>query len=126
LPGRMTDSAFGLIYPCNEAIQRMNSTCTGAWEEFARHPSPLYQAFAEGIVLFTIMWLFTSKARPTGAATGVFLIGYGALRFTTEWFREPDVQLGFIALDWVTMGQLLSIPMIVVGIVLLFAVRRPA
>jgi phosphatidylglycerol:prolipoprotein diacylglycerol transferase len=126
LPGRMTDSPFGLIYPCNEAVRRMDSTCTGAWEEFARHPSPLYQAFAEGIVLFAIMWLFTSKPRATGAATGVFLIAYGALRFTTEWFREPDVQLGFIALDWVTMGQLLSIPMIVVGIVLLFAVRRPA
>ena len=127
LPGRMTDSPFGLIYPCHaDAIQRMNSMCTGAWEDFARHPSPLYQAFAEGVVLFAIMWLFTSKPRPVGAATAVFLIAYGALRFTTELFREPDAHIGFVALNWVTMGQLLSIPMIVVGIVLLFAVRKPA
>lgn len=124
LPGRMTDSPLGLIYPCNDAIHRMNSTCTGAWEDFARHPSPLYQAFAEGIVLFAIVWLFTAKPRPVGAATGVFLIAYGALRCATEWFREPDAHIGYIALNWLTMGQLLSIPMILIGIVLLFVSRR--
>ena len=120
LPGRMTDSPFGLIYPCHaDAIRAMNPMCTGAWEEFARHPSPLYQAFAEGAVLFTIVWLYSSKPRPVGAVSGLFMIAYGALRFTTEFFREPDAHLGFIALNWLTMGQLLSIPMVLFGIVLL-------
>ena len=125
LPGRMTDSPFGLVYPCHaDAIRAMNPLCTGEWEEFARHPSPLYQAFAEGLVLFVIVWLFSSKPRPTGAVSGVFLLGYGILRVTTEFFREPDVQLGFIALNWLTMGQLLSILMILFGIVLLVLAGR--
>jgi phosphatidylglycerol---prolipoprotein diacylglyceryl transferase len=102
----------------------MNPLCTGEWEEFARHPSPLYQAFAEGLVLFVIVWLFSSRPRPAGAVSGVFLIGYGMLRVTTEFFREPDVQLGFVALNWLTMGQLLSIVMIVFGIVLVVLSRR--
>jgi phosphatidylglycerol:prolipoprotein diacylglycerol transferase len=125
LPGRMTDSPFGIIYPCHaDAIRAMNPLCTGQWEDFARHPSPLYQAFAEGIVLFAIVWLFSSKPRATGAVSGVFLISYGLLRVATEFFREPDVQLGFIALNWLTMGQLLSIMMIGFGIVLLVLSRR--
>jgi phosphatidylglycerol---prolipoprotein diacylglyceryl transferase len=127
LPGRMTDSPFGLIYPCHsDAIQRMNPLCTGVWEEFARHPSPLYQAFAEGLVLFALVWIYSARPRATGAVTGMFLVGYGVLRFTTELFREPDAHLGFIALNWLTMGQLLSIPMVVIGIVLLLVRRKPA
>ncbi len=120
LPGRMTDAPFGLIYPCAaDPIQRMNALCTGVWEDFARHPSPLYQAFAEGAVLFAVVWLFSAKPRPTGSVAGVFLIAYGVLRFCTELFREPDAHLGFIALHWLTMGQLLSLPMVLIGIVLL-------
>ncbi len=127
LPGRMTESPLGLVYPCHaDAIRAMNPTCTGEWEDFARHPSPLYQAFAEGLVLFVIVWLFSSKPRPTGQVSGVFLLGYGVLRFTTEFLREPDVQLGFIALDWLTMGQLLSIPMVLFGIVLIVVCRKRA
>ena len=127
LPGRMTDSAFGLIYPCHaDAIRAMNPLCTGTWEEFARHPSPLYQAFAEGAVLFTIVWLYSSKPRPVGAVSGLFMFGYGALRFTTEFLREPDAHLGFIALNWLTMGQLLSIPMVLFGMVLLLVARKSA
>jgi phosphatidylglycerol:prolipoprotein diacylglycerol transferase len=124
LPGRMTDSAFGLIYPCNEAVRAANPLCTGAWEEFARHPSPLYQAFTEGAVLFVIVWLYSQKPRPVGAVSGVFMIAYGSLRFATELFRQPDAHLGFIALDWLTMGQLLSIPMVLFGIVLLLVSSR--
>lgn len=119
LPGRMTDSAFGMIYPCaTDAIRSINPLCTGAWESFARHPSPLYQAFAEGLVLFAVVWLFSRQKRPLGAVSGVFLATYGALRLVTEYFRQPDSHLGFIALDFLTMGQLLSIPMIIVGILL--------
>ena len=125
LPGRMTDSAFGLIYPCAaDAIRNINPLCTGAWEPFARHPSPLYQAFAEGVVLFAVVWLVSSRPRPLGVVSGVFLVAYGVLRLITEYFRQPDSHLGFVALDWLTMGQLLSIPMIIVGILLCLYGRR--
>jgi len=127
LPGRATDSVFGVIYPCAaDAVRALNPLCSTEWEPFARHPSPLYQAFAEGLVLFLVVWLFSSRARPSGAVSGVFLLGYGVLRTTTEFFREPDVHLGFVALDWLTMGQLLSIPMIVIGILLIVRSRATA
>lgn len=125
LPGRMTDSVFGLVYPCSaEAIRQINPLCVGEWEGFARHPSPLYQAFAEGLVLFAVVWWFSSRARPVGAVSGVFLAGYGVLRFVTEFYRTPDAHLGFVALDWMTMGQILSLPMIIIGILLLLRGRR--
>jgi phosphatidylglycerol---prolipoprotein diacylglyceryl transferase len=125
LPGRPTESLFGLIYPCSaDAIRQINPLCTGAWETFARHPSPLYQAFAEGLVLFVLLWVFSAKPRPLGAVSGLFLAAYGVLRITTEFFRTPDAHLGFIALNWLTMGQLLSLPMLVVGILLLFSAYR--
>lgn len=127
LPGRMTDSVFGLVYPCDaQAIRQINPLCTGEWESFARHPSPLYQAFAEGLVLFVLLWWFSSRPRPVGAVSGMFLVGYGVLRFVTELFRTPDAHIGFVALDWLTMGQLLSVPMIVAGVWLLIAARGPA
>ena len=85
----MTDSPFGLIYPCNRRDPSDELEVHGVWEDFARHPSPLYQAFAEGVVLFAIMWLFTSKPRPTGAATGVFLIAYGACGSRLNGFVNP-------------------------------------
>ena len=81
----------------------------------ARHPSQLYEAFLEGIVLFIILWIYSSKQRPVMATTGMALFFYGWFRFFVEFFRMPDAQLGFMALDWVTMGQILSTPMIVIG-----------
>lgn len=127
LPGRATESAFGMIYPCTaDAIRAINPVCTGEWESFARHPSPLYQAFTEGLVLFVVVWLVSSRPRPTGMVSGVFLIGYGILRFCTEFFRQPDSHLGYIALDWLTMGQLLSLPMVIIGIIfVLSSLKRP-
>lgn len=127
LPGRATDSAFGLIYPCSaDAVRALNPLCTGQWESFARHPSPLYQAFAEGLVLLVIIWWFARKPRPLGAVTGVFLMSYGALRICTEFFREPDSHLGFIFLDAVSMGQLLSLPMVLIGgLLVLWGARSP-
>lgn len=127
LPGRATDSVFGIIYPCSaDAIRSINQLCLGQWESFARHPSPLYQAFTEGLVLFVVVWLVSAKSatRPVGAVTGVFLASYGALRFCTEFFREPDAGIGFIAFQWLTMGQLLSIPMVIVGILFVYLSPR--
>ena len=83
-----------------------------------RHPSQLYQALTEGLLLFLILWWYSSKPRPVMAISGVFMISYGSFRFITEFFRTPDAHLGFIAFDWMTMGQLLSLPMIAVGVVL--------
>ncbi len=83
-----------------------------------RHPSQLYECFLEGIVLFLILWIYTSKPRPIGAASGLFLFFYGLFRFIIEFFREPDIGLGFLWDDWLTMGQLLSLPMIIAGFAL--------
>ena len=99
--GRSTDVPWALVFPNGGQI--------------ARHPSQLYEAFLEGIVLFVILSIYSSKPRPTMAATGMALFFYGCFRFFVEFFRMPDAQLGFIALDWLTMGQILSTPMIIIG-----------
>jgi phosphatidylglycerol:prolipoprotein diacylglycerol transferase len=80
-----------------------------------RHPSQLYEAFLEGIVLFIMLWWFSSRPRPAKAVSGLFLLGYGILRFLVEFARMPDAHLGFVAFDWMTMGQILCLPMIVIG-----------
>lgn len=87
---------------------------------FARHPSQLYEALLEGIVLFFVIWWFSSKPRPRMAVSGLFLVLYGVFRSFVEFFREPDDHLGFLAFEWLTMGQLLSLPMIVFGGAFLF------
>lgn len=121
LPGRPTDAPWGLIHSCQaDAIRVINPLCTSAWEPFARHPSPLYQAFAEGVVLFAVVWWTASRRPRTGVISGVFLAGYGALRLVTERFREPDGHLGFMLMDAVTMGDLLSLPMAVIGVTIIF------
>jgi phosphatidylglycerol:prolipoprotein diacylglycerol transferase len=90
-----------------------------------RHPSQLYQAALEGVALFLILWLYSAKPRPTMAVSGLFLLCYGIFRFAVEFVREPDAHIGYIAFNWLTMGQLLSLPMILFGIVLLvWAYRR--
>ena len=126
LPGRVTDSAFGLIYQCR-AVRALNPMCVGEWESVARHPSPLYQAFTEGLLLFLLVWFVSAQPRRAGVVSGLFLVGYGCMRMATEFFRSPDAHIGFVMLDAVTMGQILSIPMIIAGIVLMTWFRgRPA
>lgn len=91
----------------------------------ARHPSQLYQMALEGLVLFVIVWCFSARPRPRLAVTGVFLSGYGAFRSLAEFFRMPDAHIGYLAFDWVTMGHLLSLPMLVIGIgMVVWAYRR--
>jgi phosphatidylglycerol:prolipoprotein diacylglycerol transferase len=87
-------------------------------DELPRHPSQLYEAGLEGLLLFVVLWLFSSKPRPTGAVSGLFLLGYGVVRFAVEFTREPDSFLGTLALGW-SMGQWLSVPMIAGGVVML-------
>lgn len=101
--GRKTDVAWGMIFPMSDGA--------------VRHPSQLYQMALEGFSLFVILWFFSSKKRPEGQVTSVFLMGYGIFRFLVEYTREPDDYLGFLALG-LSMGQWLSLPMILAGIVL--------
>jgi len=79
------------------------------------------------VSLFVIVWLCSARPRPTMAVSGVFALGYGVFRFLVELVRQPDPQLGYLAFGWLTMGQLLSLPLVAVGVVLLtLAYRRPA
>jgi phosphatidylglycerol:prolipoprotein diacylglycerol transferase len=88
-----------------------------------RHPSPLYQAAGEGLLLFALLWWYSSRQRPRAAVSGMFLVGYGAARFLAEFFREPDA--GIFGFSYVvSMGQWLSLPMIAVGIFLLARGKR--
>ena len=109
--GRPTDLDWGMVFARADTLPR--------------HPSQLYQFALEGAVLFVILWLFSAKPRPLGQVTGLFLLGYGVFRFAVEFVREPDAHLGFIWLSWMTMGQLLSIPMIAIGIWLLMLRKGP-
>ncbi|KDR36361.1 prolipoprotein diacylglyceryl transferase [Caballeronia grimmiae] len=88
------------------------------YQMLPRHPSQLYEIALEGIVLFILIWTFSRKPRPMGAVSALFLIGYGLARFTVEFAREPDDYLGLLALN-LSMGQWLSLPMVIVGIVLM-------
>ncbi len=127
--GRHTDVAWGVIFPKSLAHLGLGldalraQAAAGLLDAQARHPSQLYQAFLEGIVLFSVVWVFTIRPRPRYAASGVFSIVYGLGRFLVEFVREPDQQMGFVAFDWMTTGQLLSIPLILLGIVFLWLSR---
>ena len=88
-----------------------------------RHPSQLYEMFAEGVLLFVLLWWYSSRPRPTGAVGGLFLLGYGFARFVCEFAREPDAFLGVLSLG-MTMGQWLCLPMLLVGALLLVRSHR--
>ena len=88
------------------------------------HPSQLYEALLEGLVLFSILWVFSSRPRPHMAVSGMFLLWYGFFRFFVEFYRLPDADLGYLAFGWVTMGQILTTPMIIAGAILLFLAYR--
>lgn len=104
--GRVTDVSWGMIFP-------------NAGPD-PRHPSQLYELGLEGILLFVILWTYSIKQRPHFAVTGLFLMAYATFRFLVEFFREPDIQIGFVAFGWLTKGQLLCIPMFLLGVILFF------
>ena len=123
LPGRVTESPIGVHFPC-DSVRELTLRCFGDYEAVTRHVSSLYQAISDGVVLFLVVWLFAAKPRAAGRVSGMFLVVYGTLRFLTEFVREPDPGQGFVAFDWMTTGQLLSLPMLLLGIFLL-AWRAP-
>lgn len=102
--GRTTNVPWAMVFP--------------QVDEAPRHPSQLYEVGLEGIGLFILVWCYAAKPRPAGCVSGVFLMGYALARFFIEFVREPDTQLGFLAFQWLTMGQLLSIPMFIIGLLL--------
>lgn len=103
--GRVTRAPWGLVYP-------------GAGP-LPRHPSELYEFLLEGVLLFTIVWFYSAKPKPRMAVSGLFLTLYGLFRCIAECFRQPDPQLGFVWFGWMTMGQILSIPMLILGLAML-------
>ena len=90
----------------------------------ARHPSQLYEALLEGLLLFIILWWFSARERRIGQISGLFVLGYGLFRFFVEFFREPDGHIGMVALNWLTMGQILSLPMVLLGLYMLIRPQR--
>lgn len=92
-------------------------------DSLPRHPSQLYQAALEGVLFFIILWLYSSKARPRSAVSAVFLIGYGSFRFIAEYFRTPDEGI-FGLSEVISMGQWLSLPMVIIGIGMLIRANR--
>ena len=103
--GGVTDGPFGMVFPTGGPL--------------LRHPSQLYEAGLEGLVLFAALWAYSSKIRPTGRVSGLFALLYAIFRFAVEFVRQPDPQLGYLAFGWLTMGQLLCVPLLAVGVWLL-------
>ena len=128
--GRLTDVPWAVIFAKSTGIDPANTAAlneawrSGALDHLARHPSQLYQAGLEGLALFLILMWYSARPRPAGAVSGFFLFGYGFFRLFVEFYRQPDEHLGFLAMQWLTMGMLLSLPMIAAGaIIMLFAYR---
>jgi phosphatidylglycerol:prolipoprotein diacylglycerol transferase len=99
--GKTTDLPWGMVFP------------NGG--QMPRHPSQLYEAALEGILLFIILWIYSTRPRPLGRVSGIFAFGYGLCRFLVEFIREPDSHIGYLAFDWLTMGQILCVPLLIIG-----------
>ena len=108
--GRITDVPWAMIFPLAGPLPR--------------HPSQLYECLGEGVFLFILLWCYSAKPRPRGSIAGLFLLVYAIVRFGLEFLREPDRHLGFIAFGWLSMGQLLCLPMLIVGVSLIVCAYR--
>ena len=117
--GAPTTSVAGMQLPCARFPEHCAGLPADALFSLPHHASQLYEAALEGLVLFLILWAYSSRPRPTMAVSGLFLVGYGAFRFLVEFVRLPDAHLGYLAFDWLTMGQLLTVPMVVAGAALM-------
>ena len=128
--GRFSDVPWAMIFPNSiqaggwQSPELRAAWQSGALDHLARHPSQLYQALGEGLGLFVLLAVFSRRPRPTAAVSGLFLLGYGCFRFMAEFFREPDAHIGYLAGGWLTMGMLLSLPMVLAGIVVTMAAYR--
>lgn len=130
--GKFTQGGWGVVFPHSDLgpytgapIERLRELhASGALDAYARHPSQLYQAALEGLAMFVVLWWFSHKPRPRYAVSGMFALLYGCFRFLVEFVRVPDAQLGYLAFGWLTMGQVLSLPLIALGLFWLALSRR--
>lgn len=128
--GRISDAPWAMVFA--NAIQPggwqseeiRTAWMNGSLDHLARHPSQLYQAFGEGLLLFLLLAFYSRKPRPLAAVSGMFLAGYGCFRFVAEFFREPDSHIGYLVGDWLTMGMTLSLPMVAAGLIIMFYAYR--
>jgi len=109
--GRASDLPWAMVFPATDP------------DRVPRHPSMLYEAFLEGVVLFVVLWVYSSRPRRAGRVSGLFLMCYGVFRFAVEFVRQPDPHIGHLALGWLTMGQALSIPMLLLGVLFFYLPR---
>ena len=107
--GVPTDAPWGMVFPAVDSV--------------ARHPSMLYEALLEGLLLFIVLWWVARKPRAVGVLSGIFLIGYSSARMFVEFFRVPDQHLDYLLFDWVSMGHLLSLPMLLLGVYLIVTAK---
>jgi phosphatidylglycerol:prolipoprotein diacylglycerol transferase len=110
--GKVSDVSWAMVFPTGGPLPR--------------HPSQLYEAALEGLVLFIILWLYSAKPKPLGAVSGLFLLGYGSFRFLVEFVRVPDAQYGYLAFNWLTMGQVLTLPMCLLGVFFIWRAYKTA
>lgn len=130
--GKPTGGSWGVVFPDSlpaeyarlpmEQLRALHDT--GALDRFARHPSQLYQMMLEGVVMMAVLLLYSREPRPRYAVSGLFALLYGSFRFLVEFVREPDAHIGYLAFGWLTMGQVLSLPLVAVGLFLLWLSRR--
>jgi phosphatidylglycerol:prolipoprotein diacylglycerol transferase len=132
--GKATDVPWAVVFPSGlpaqyaglspERLQALHQA--GELTAYARHPSQLYEAVLEGLVMFALLWWYSARPRRRYAVSGWFAVLYGSFRFAVEFVRVPDAHLGYLAFEWLTMGQLLSLPLVAVGLVLLaLSTRQP-
>ncbi len=137
--GKFTHAGWGVIFPqaplkdipaglpsmqqLMSAAQIQQDYAAGLLNQYARHPSQLYEALLEGLVMFVVLWAFSMKPRARYAVSGLFALLYGSFRFLVEFVRMPDNGV-YVAFDWLTRGQILSLPLIVLGLALLVLSRR--
>lgn len=110
--GRASDLPWAMVFPGERA------------GGIPRHPTMLYEALLEGVVLFIILWVYSNKPRPALAVSSLFLIFYGLFRMLVEFVREPDGHIGYLAFGWLTMGHVLSAPMVIIGAIMLWWAYR--
>jgi phosphatidylglycerol:prolipoprotein diacylglycerol transferase len=132
--GKETGAGWGVVFPRSdlgpytglpmEELRKLHAS--GVLDPFARHPSQLYQAFLEGLVMMVVLLWYSRRPRPRYAVSGLFALMYALFRFAVEFVRVPDQQIGYLAFGWLTEGQLLSIPLFFVGVGLLWLSRRSA
>jgi phosphatidylglycerol:prolipoprotein diacylglycerol transferase len=130
--GKPTDGDWGVVFPASlpQPFASMDAATlraqfdAGVLDPFLRHPSQIYQAALEGLALFAFLWWFSARPRPRYAVAGWFALLYGVFRFVVEFVRVPDQQLQYLAFDWLTMGQLLSLPLMALGLFWLWKSRR--